>query len=182
MVSVTMAVRSRGWGTGRPWPLLTGERGHYELAAGHDPMRFIRAMENFATPTRLLPEQIWDLPDRSDALMYFGKPTGAAIPLMWAHAEYIKLVRSANDGEIFDLMPEVASRYGHLRYGPKVEIWKPNRQIPAIDPGTTLRIIASERFILHWTRDEWQSFADTASSATVLDLHSVDIKPKFQLL
>jgi hypothetical protein len=52
----------------------------------------------------------------------------------------IKLVRSANDGELFDLVPEVASRYGHLRYGPKVEIWKPNRQIPAIDPGTTLRM------------------------------------------
>lgn len=30
-----------GWGTGRPWPLLTGERGHYELAAGRDPTRFI---------------------------------------------------------------------------------------------------------------------------------------------
>jgi glucoamylase len=25
-----------GWGRGRPWPLLTGERGHYELAAGRD--------------------------------------------------------------------------------------------------------------------------------------------------
>ena len=25
-----------GWGAGRPWPLLTGERGHYELAAGRD--------------------------------------------------------------------------------------------------------------------------------------------------
>src|SRR5262249_46252184 len=24
------------WGEGRAWPLLTGERGHYELAAGHD--------------------------------------------------------------------------------------------------------------------------------------------------
>ena len=24
------------WGVGRPWPLLTGERGHYELAAGRD--------------------------------------------------------------------------------------------------------------------------------------------------
>ena len=25
-----------GWGRGRAWPLLTGERGHYELAAGRD--------------------------------------------------------------------------------------------------------------------------------------------------
>jgi GH15 family glucan-1,4-alpha-glucosidase len=26
-----------GWGTGRSWPLLTGERAHYELAAGRAP-------------------------------------------------------------------------------------------------------------------------------------------------
>lgn len=25
-----------GTGRGRPWPLLTGERGHFELAAGRD--------------------------------------------------------------------------------------------------------------------------------------------------
>ena len=25
-----------GSGQGRAWPILTGERGHYELAAGHD--------------------------------------------------------------------------------------------------------------------------------------------------
>ena len=29
-----------GWGTGRAWPLLTGERGHYELAAGRSPAPF----------------------------------------------------------------------------------------------------------------------------------------------
>ena len=78
-----------GWGTGRPWPLLTGKRGHYELSAGRDQRGFIRALENFATRTRLVPQQIWDLSDRPDSLMYFGKPTGAAMPLMWAHAEYI---------------------------------------------------------------------------------------------
>src|SRR5262249_18551087 len=37
-----------GSGTGRCWPLLTGERGHYELAAGRDPLPFIHTMENFA--------------------------------------------------------------------------------------------------------------------------------------
>ncbi len=30
-----------GTGTGGAWPLLTGERGHYELAAGNDPLPFI---------------------------------------------------------------------------------------------------------------------------------------------
>jgi glucoamylase len=97
-----------GWGVGRPWPLLTGERGHYELAAGRDVRPFLRAMENFATPTRLLPEQIWDRPDVPSELMFYGKPTGAAMPLMWAHAEYLKLLRSTADGVVFDLIPSLA--------------------------------------------------------------------------
>src|SRR5258707_11103076 len=32
-----------GTGVGRSWPVLTGERGHYELAAGRDPMPWIMA-------------------------------------------------------------------------------------------------------------------------------------------
>ncbi len=33
-----------GQGRGRAWPLLTGERGHYELAAGNDPTPYLKAM------------------------------------------------------------------------------------------------------------------------------------------
>ena len=56
-----MAAPFVGWGQGGAWPLLTGERGHYELAAGHDTKPFIRAMESLASPTGLLPEQVWDV-------------------------------------------------------------------------------------------------------------------------
>src|SRR5208283_453956 len=59
-----------GWGRGRAWPLLAGERGHYELAAGHDVKPFIQAMETFASCTGLLPEQAWDAPDQPAAHMY----------------------------------------------------------------------------------------------------------------
>src|ERR1051325_2506612 len=52
-----------GWGKGRPWPLLTGERGHYEIAAGRDASPFLRTPENFAQGIGLIPEQIWDGPD-----------------------------------------------------------------------------------------------------------------------
>jgi len=45
-----------GWGKGRAWPLLTGERAHYELAAGRDIGHLIRAMEGFAGTAGLLPE------------------------------------------------------------------------------------------------------------------------------
>ena len=43
MDSATTAVPILGWGQGRAWPLLTGERAHYELAAGHDVKPYILA-------------------------------------------------------------------------------------------------------------------------------------------
>src|SRR5262249_51150124 len=99
-----------GWGTGRAWPLLTGERGHYELAAGRDVVPFLKAMERFATVAGLLPEQVWDRPDLPGARMYLGRPTGSPMPLMWAPAEDIKLLRSRRDGQIFDRIPAVRGR------------------------------------------------------------------------
>jgi glucoamylase len=165
-----------GWGTGRPWPLLTGERGHYELAAGRDASPYLRAMEKFATPTCLLPEQIWDQADRPERLMYYGKPTGGAMPLMWAHAEYIKLLRSVADGQVFDLIPEVAARYRRTRKPRTLEIWKFNRRIRTVRPGTRLRVLAPEPFVLHWTANEWIQSHDTTSLSTAIDIHVVDIE------
>ncbi|HEY2908679.1 MAG TPA: glycoside hydrolase family 15 protein, partial [Gemmataceae bacterium] len=91
-------------GIGRVWPLLAGERGHYELAAGRrqEVERMLRAMEAAATDTGLIPEQIWDADDIPQQNLYRGRPTGSACPLPWAHAEYLKLTRSLQDGEVFD--------------------------------------------------------------------------------
>jgi glucoamylase len=115
-----------GWGRGRAWPLLTGERGHYELAVGRDTKPFVRAMEGFASCTGLLPEQAWDGPDRSEVHMFRGRPTGSAMPLMWAHAEYIKPLRSVRDGKVSDLIADVANRYLGARVNCRfIEVWKP---------------------------------------------------------
>jgi glucoamylase len=165
-----------GWGKGRAWPLLTGERGHYALAAGEDTKPYIRAMEAFAIPTGLLPEQVWDEPDRPDLHMYLGRPTGSARPLMWAHAEYVKLLRSRRDGRVFDLVPEVAERYvaGRDRCA-SLEIWKHNRQARAVKAGVTLRIQAGEPFVLRWSRDDWRTASDTESIPTPLEVDHADI-------
>jgi glucoamylase len=164
-----------GWGQGRAWPLLTGERGHYELAAGRSPAPFLRAMESFAAGIGLLPEQIWDEPDRPELGLRLGRPTGAAMPLMWAHAEYIKLLRSTADGRIFDAIPEhPASGRGPI--GPRLlEIWKPNRQVRTVRPGWTLRIQAPASFCLHWTDNDWQDVHDTIATPTTLAIEFVDI-------
>ncbi|MEO8098534.1 MAG: glycoside hydrolase family 15 protein [Acidobacteriota bacterium] len=164
------------WGKGRAWPLLTGERGHYELAAGRDVKPFIKAMEGFASTTGLLTEQVWDEPDLSRAHMYLGKPTGSAMPLMWTHAEYIKLLRSSRDGKVFDLVPEVVKRYLGGRTGRQsIEVWKPNRQVRIVKPGHLLRIQMHDVFRLRWSADEWKTVKDTSSSATTLGVHFVDV-------
>jgi glucoamylase len=164
-----------GWGTGRAWPLLTGERGHYELAAGRDAGPYLRAMERFASAAGLLPEQVWDAPDLPEARLYPGRPTGAAMPLMWAHAEYIKLLRSVHDGRVFDLVPAVVERYrGRRRHAP-IEVWTFRRRARTLRPGTVLRIQAGAPFRVRWTADEWSAASDTDSTATPLGLSFADI-------
>jgi glucoamylase len=163
-----------GWGRGRAWPLLTGERGHYELAAGRAPQPYLHAMENFATSTRLLPEQVWDEADLPSAHMYLGRPTGAAMPLAWAHAEYVKLLRSAADGQVFDRIPAVAERYASGSRPSSLRMWKFNRQPKSAPAGTTLRVLAGAPFRLHFVGDD-QALEDRDSSATSIGMHFTDV-------
>jgi len=165
-----------GWGRGRAWPLLTGERGHYELAAGHDTRPFLRAMEGLASSTGLLPEQAWDGPDQPQVHMYRGRPTGSAMPLMWAHAEYLKLLRSVRDGKVADLIAEVAKRYLGGRADRQLfEVWKFTRQARSVRRGYVLRIQVPASFRLRWSGDEWHTVKDTPSSTTTLGVEFVDI-------
>ncbi|HUB68712.1 MAG TPA: glycoside hydrolase family 15 protein [Candidatus Methylacidiphilales bacterium] len=100
-------------GVGRAWPLLTGERAHYELAQGRrDEARSLaRAMASFADESLLLSEQVWDAADIPDRGLRFGQATGSARPLAWAHAEYLQLLRSLHDGGVFSRPQVVSQRY-----------------------------------------------------------------------
>jgi glucoamylase len=163
-----------GWGRGRAWPLLTGERAHYELAAGRDVAAYVRALEGFAGRGALLPEQVWD-EDRPDDGMRLGMPTGSAMPLAWAHAEYLRLLRSVRDGAVFDRIEPVAGRYLARRGRTDLEVWKPSRHARTVARGATLRIQAPGTFRLRWTRDEWRSSADTLASDSGLGVSYVDL-------
>ncbi len=133
-------------------------------------------MERFSQGIGLIPEQIWDRPALPSHHLRFGGPTSAAVPLLWAHAEYVKLQRSAVDGKVFDLIDAAYHRYvrGSGERKP-IEVWKFNRQIRSAVAGTLLRIQANSRFLLHWTKDEWQHSADTPSTATGIGVEFVDI-------
>src|SRR5262249_48790850 len=128
-----------GTGVGHCWPILTGERGHYELAAGRDPKPFITAIENFANQGGMITEQLWDgenLPN-----MNRGQPTGAAMPLCWSHAEYVSLVCSRHDGVCFDRVDAAYQRYVKDPIKSRHEIWTSRHPLRHMPSGKTLRLI-----------------------------------------
>ncbi|HEX7390986.1 MAG TPA: glucan 1,4-alpha-glucosidase, partial [Acidiphilium sp.] len=102
-----------GTGHGRAWPLLTGERAHYAIAADDlaGAERLKATIEGCSSEGGLLPEQVWDADDIPEHELFRGRPSGSAMPLVWAHAEYVKLLRSLRDGAIFDLPPQTVRRY-----------------------------------------------------------------------
>jgi glucoamylase len=164
-----------GWGRGRAWPLLVGERAHYEMAAGRNVDHLVAAMERFASRGGMLPEQVWDEDDIPSAGMYRGRTAGSAMPLMWAHAEYVKLLRTIADRRVFDLIPLVAERYLNRRGRSDLEIWKPMRRVPTVTPGQVLRVQAEEPFALQWSPDLWQTVNRTVSVPTRMGVTYVDI-------
>jgi glucoamylase len=108
-----------GLGVGRPWPLLAGERAHYELAAGRPQaaVDLLGVMRAQASDGGMLPEQVWDGADIPNRELWNGRPSGGAMPLVWAHAEYAKLVRSLHDGRVFDMPQQTYERYVRPRTG-----------------------------------------------------------------
>jgi glucoamylase len=165
-----------GTGEGRSWPILTGERGHYELAAGRDPLPFIAALEKFANAGGMLAEQLWDADDLPDGSMKRGGPTGSAMPLCWSHAEYVSLVRSAHDGICFDRVEPAFQRYVVNPVASRHEIWTFRHQLRRMPHGKILRIIVAAGATVVWSANDWTSTTkadmtdDTALSLWFADL------------
>jgi glucoamylase len=166
-----------GAGIGRLWPLLTGERAHYELAAGRkdEAERLLRAMEAFTSDGGMIPEQIWDAPDIPERRLYFGRPSGSAMPLVWAHAEYIKLARSIRDGKIFDLPPVTAQRYLAEKKRAPFARWRFTDQIHSLGKEKNLRFELLAPALLHWSNNNWKTAQDARARDTGLGLHLVDL-------
>ncbi|MBA8825599.1 glucoamylase [Saccharopolyspora lacisalsi] len=98
-----------GQGVGRLWPLLTGERGEYELAAGRDAGKHLETMARMANEGHLIPEQVWD---RSSAHGFtFGEGTGSATPLAWSMSQFIRLAHNIDAGRNLETPSVVADRY-----------------------------------------------------------------------
>jgi glucoamylase len=152
-----------GTGMGRPWPLLAGERAHYELAAGRPQAAedLLKVMELSTEGGRLIPEQVWDADDIPALELFRGKPSGSACPLVWAHSEYIKLRRSLRDGKIFDQPPQTVLRYQVEGKKSVYCEWRFNNKCRTIPRGKKLRLLLPAPAVVHWSFDGWVTAQDT---------------------
>jgi glucoamylase len=165
-----------GAGVGRAWPLLTGERGHYELAAGRDPLPFIIAMGTMVGRCGLMPEQVWDAAAiRGTSSLEPGQPTGSAMPLVWAHAEFIKLVASRALGRAFDRPEALWQRYAGRRPVPEHALWSPRFPITRIRAGQALWVCLPQRARVHHGHDHWQATGDCETRDSGLGLHVAEV-------
>lgn len=100
-----------GVGIGRPWPLLSGERGEYVLAHGGNALPYLQSMANSANAGYMIPEQVWDQADPTSYGHVFGKGTGSAAPLAWAMAQYARLAQGIGAGKPVETPSVVSDRY-----------------------------------------------------------------------
>jgi glucoamylase len=94
---------------GRLWPVLSGERGEYELANGRSASIYLQSMADAANDGYFLPEQVWDRADISCFAQ--GRPTGSAAPLNWAEGQYLRLAQSIDAGYNVDTPSVIQARY-----------------------------------------------------------------------
>ncbi|ULH17284.1 glycoside hydrolase family 15 protein (plasmid) [Deinococcus sp. KNUC1210] len=161
-----------GHGTGRLWPLLSGERGHLALQAGADPLPFLNAMHRCASPGGLLPEQVWDSAPIPERGLFPGRPSGSAMPLLWAHSEFLKLLIARKTGRPAELLRVVEERYGG-GFSAQARHWRPSAPVAQLDPGRTLIIEGEAPFLLHLGFDGWQHPEDREALALPFGLWGV---------
>ena len=166
-----------GTGVGRVWPLLAGERAHYELAAGRraEAEQLLAAMEACGSPGKLLPEQVWDGPPIPTRELLAGQPSGSAMPLVWAHAEHIKLLRSLADNAVFDRPPQPVRRYLREKRRARCRPWRPDWRTESVPVGRVLRIDLPAPALVHWSVDGWQTRRDTMTRDTGFGIHTAEL-------
>ncbi len=103
-------------------------------------LELLKTMARQTSECGMLPEQVWDAPDIPERELFNGCPTGSGMPLVWAHAEYIKLLRSLHENRIWDTLPETVERYVHSKHPASFQIWRPTQRRGYVTAGKDLRV------------------------------------------
>ena len=148
-----------GAGIGRLWPFLAGERGHLALDAGALADSHLRTMVECSSAGGLMPEQVWDAAPVPERGLEPGRPSGSAMPLLWTHAEFIKLLVARREGRPIERLDAVAERYARGRR-PRASRWRDGAPLAALPETCDLVIEAAEPFSLHYGLDGWEAPGD----------------------
>jgi glucoamylase len=175
-----------GHGIGRPWPLLVGERGHLALQSGEDPLPYLQTMWRCASAGGLLPEQVWDASAIPELGLLPGRPSGAAMPLLWAHAEFLKLLVARERGRPIEWLDRTERHFAHRAIGRSGQgrgpgegraatVWHWRDEVPAarVPHGKSLAIEDRTPFTLRVGFDGWQRVEDRRAARTPFGLWSV---------
>ncbi len=160
-------------GQGRGWPLLAGERAHYEIARGNftEAEKLLKTMAAQTSECGLIPEQVWDAEDIPQKGLRNGHPTGSGMPLAWAHAEYIKLLRSLKERKVWDMPPQTVERYQVQKKTAPFQIWTFTQQRSRVLHGKNLRIDCLNPAKLRWTADGWKTTHEAQTTDSGLGVH-----------
>jgi glucoamylase len=154
-------------GIGRVWPLLAGERGHYEIALGNRDaaLELLRTMSRQTSEGGMIPEQVWDAEDIPKRFLFNGHPAGSGMPLVWAHSEYIKLLRSLHANAVWDMPTQTVERY--LKNGgvADFQIWTTDQRRGWLVPGKNLRVDLAGPAQVEWTAEGTSNILHTSDTS-----------------
>ncbi len=165
-----------GSGIGRLWPLLAGERGHLALQAGEDPLPYLETICRCASTGGLLPEQVWDADPIPSRGLRPGRPSGSAMPLLWSHAEFLKLLIAREQKRPVELLRDVEA---HFRDPHPASAWRWRDEAPvwALPAGRGLSVEGRRPFTLHFGWDGWQDVEERDASPGDFGLWRVVFAP-----
>ena len=145
------------------------------MAAGEPVEPYLETMCRMSSMGGMLPEQVWDTDEIPEKHLYPGRPSGSAMPLVWAHAEYLKLLAGMMDGVPVDRPRPAWERYHGKRPDVPWASWRFNQQIRTIPGGKLLRIETRAPARVHWSHDGESEWVDVETSDTGLGIHLVDL-------
>jgi glucoamylase len=162
-----------GTGIGHCWPLLAGERGHFAVAAGDlcAAEELLKVISQQTSECGMIPEQVWSAPDIPGHSLFNGHPAGSGMPLAWAHAEYLKLLRSLHEQAVWDMPPQTVKRYQVDQIKSRFEIWTEQSPRHWVSPNRNLRMDFAEPAHISWNVDD-RSVETVQTNLPVLGVHA----------
>ena len=178
-----------GTGEGHCWPLLAGERAHYELAAGNreGAEELCRTIGRQTSSCGMIPEQVWDGKDMPEHGLVNGRPSGSGMPLAWAHSEYVRLLCSLEKDCVWDRPEPLWERYVRDGVRSDLQIWTEGEPREWITQGCRLRLDLPFEALVSWQSDDYRGVEQPTTDSgmrvqtVTLDLRDLPAGAKISL-